>query len=74
MLGERLRALLRDLEKLTLQDQQRLADQIETWIANLEWQRLLNEEGPNALYEATLDEMRRSETRPLRLKELVEEA
>ncbi len=56
MLDERLQALLHNLEQLPEQDQQRLADQIEEWLDSIEWARILNEPGPDALYEAALEE------------------
>jgi hypothetical protein len=74
MLDERLHALLNELQRLALRDQQHLAAQIEIWLDNLKWQRLLNEQRPDALYDAALDEMRRGEIRPLQLMNLVEEA
>lgn len=65
MLDERLRALFADLEHLTAQDQEQLADQIEQWLDDHEWRRVLNEPGPDALYDAALEEIRRGETQPL---------
>jgi hypothetical protein len=65
MLDERRKAFPHDLEGRPLQDQQHFAAQIEIW--DLTWQRLLKDEGPTALYQAALDEIRRGERRPLRL-------
>ncbi|MBF6590143.1 MAG: hypothetical protein IVW57_06370 [Ktedonobacterales bacterium] len=62
MLDERLQALLHDLEHLPSQDQQRLADQIEEWLDTIEWARILHAPGPDALYEAALEEMRQGTT------------
>jgi hypothetical protein len=67
MLDERLQTLNHDLEALPAQDQQRLADQIEQWHDDSEWRRVLNEPGPDGLYEAALEEMYRGETQPLQL-------
>ncbi len=66
MLDERLQALLHNLEQLPAQDQQRLADQIEEWLDSIEWTRILNEPGPDALYEAAMEEIRQGETQPLK--------
>jgi hypothetical protein len=66
MLDERLQALLHDLEQLPAQDQQRLADHIEEWLDSIEWARVLNEPGPDALYEAAMEEIRKGETQPLK--------
>lgn len=66
MLDQRLQALMHDLEQLPSQDQQRLADQIEEWLDAIEWTRILNEPGPDALYEAALEEMRQGKTEPLK--------
>jgi hypothetical protein len=66
MLDERLQALLQDLEQLPPQDQQRLADHIEEWLDRNEWARVLSEPGPDALYEAALEEMRQGKTEPLK--------
>jgi hypothetical protein len=74
MLDERLQTLIHDLEALPFEDQQRLADQIEQWLDDIEWHRVLNEPGPDALYEAALEEMRRSETKPLQPEDFAEEA
>lgn len=74
MLDERLQALLHDLEQLTLQDQQHLADQLEAWLDDLEWHRVLNEPGPDALYEAAVEEIRQGTTHPLRPEDFAEEA
>jgi hypothetical protein len=74
MLDERLQALLRNLERLTPQDQQQLADQIEQWLNDIEWRRILNEPGPDALYEAAVEEIRRGETEPLQQKDFAGEA
>ena len=57
MLDERLQALLHNLEQLPEQDQQRLADQIEEWLDSIEWIHMLNGPGPDALYEAALEEI-----------------
>ncbi|HEY7834604.1 MAG TPA: hypothetical protein VIG30_13595 [Ktedonobacterales bacterium] len=73
MLDARLRSLLADLEHLTAQDQQVLADQIEQWLDDHEWRRVLNEPGPDALYDAALEEMRQGETLPLRPEDFAEE-
>jgi hypothetical protein len=73
MLDQRLQALLQDLEQLTPGDQQQLADQIEQWLDDLEWKRVLNEPGPGALYEAAVEEIQRGETQPLRLEDFTEE-
>jgi hypothetical protein len=74
MLDERLQALLHDLEHLTIQDQQYLADQIEAWLDDLEWRRMLNEAGPDALYEAAVEEIRQGKTQLLRPEDFAEEA
>ena len=74
MLDERLRALFTDLEHLTAQDQQQLADQIEQWLDDREWRRVLNEPSPDALYDAAMDEIRRDETRPLQPEDFAEKA
>ncbi|WIG59508.1 MAG: hypothetical protein OJF49_002255 [Ktedonobacterales bacterium] len=66
MLDERLQGLLQHLEQLAPDQQQRLADYIEEWLDELEWQRILNEPGPDALYEAAIKEMQLGETHPLR--------
>ena len=58
MLDARLQALLHDLPHLDPHNQQRLADQLEAWLDDMEWRRVLNEPGPDALYEAALEEMR----------------
>jgi hypothetical protein len=72
MLDERLQALLHDLEQLPAQDQQRLADQIEEWLDSIEWARVLNEPGPDALYEAAMEEIRKGETQPLKSEDFEE--
>jgi len=72
MLDERLQALLHDLEQLPVQDQQRLADQIEEWLDSIEWDRILNEPGPDALYEAAIEEIRQGQTQPLRPEDFEE--
>lgn len=74
MLQERLQALMRDLERLAPDDQQRLVDQIEQWLEAIEWDRVLNEDGPDALYDAARDEMRQGRTQPLRPEDFAEEA
>ena len=66
MLDRRLQALLHDLEQLAPEDQQHLADQIEEWLDDREWRRILNEPGPDALYETAVEEIRRGETQPLK--------
>lgn len=66
MLDERLRVLLRDLELLTRQDQQQLADHLEEWLEDMEWKRVANDPGPDALDEAAVEEMRQGRTKPLR--------
>ncbi len=66
MLDRRLRALLHDLEQLAPEDQQHLADQIEEWLDDREWRRILNEPGPDVLYETAVEEIRRGETQPLK--------
>lgn len=65
MIDKRLHALLQSLEQLAPEDQQRLADQIEEWLDDIEWKRVLNEPGHDALYEAAMDEMRQGGTKPL---------
>lgn len=65
---------MHDVEHLTPADQQQLADQIEQWLGDLEWHRILNEPGPDTLYEAAMDEIRREETLPLRLEDFEDEA
>jgi hypothetical protein len=74
MLDRRLQELLRDLEQLAPEDQQHLADQIEEWLDDLEWRRVLNEPGPDALFEAAVEEIRRGETQPLRPEDFEAEA
>jgi hypothetical protein len=74
MLDERLQTLLHELEQLDPQDQQRLADQLEAWLDDLEWRRVLNEPGPDELYEAAVEEMRQGQTQPLRPEDFAEEA
>ena len=74
MLDERLQALMHDLERLAPHDQQQLADQIEQWLEDIEWGRVLNEPGPDALYEAALEEMRQGRRQPLRPEDFAEEA
>ncbi|MGH2514654.1 MAG: hypothetical protein ACRDHP_03280 [Ktedonobacterales bacterium] len=74
MLNERLQTLLHNLEHLTAQDQQQLADQLEEWFDDLEWRRILNEPSPDALYEAAINEIRRGETQPLRPEDFEDEA
>ncbi|HST89072.1 MAG TPA: hypothetical protein VLJ14_11900 [Ktedonobacterales bacterium] len=74
MLDERLQAIMHDLERLGPHDQQQLADQIEQWLEDIEWRRVLNEPGPDALYEAAREEIRQGRTRPLRPKDFAEEA
>ncbi len=64
MLDERLQALLHNLEQLPEQDQQRLADQFEEWLDSIEWTRVLSEPGPDALYEAALEEICQGQTHP----------
>jgi hypothetical protein len=56
---------MRDLEQLDPHDQQRLADQIEQWLEDIEWRRVLNEPCPDALYDAALEEIRQERTQPL---------
>lgn len=65
MLDERLQALLHSLEQLPSEDQQHLADQIEEWLDDVEWKRVVNEPGSDALYEAAMDEIRQGKTKPL---------
>jgi hypothetical protein len=72
MLDTRLQALLHDLEQLTLEDQQQIADQLEQWLDDLEWRRVLNEPGEDALYDAAIAEIRRGETQPLRPEDFAE--
>jgi hypothetical protein len=72
MLDERLQALLHDLEQLPAQDQQRLADQIEEWLDSVEWTRILNEPGPDALYEAAIEEIRQGQAQPLKSEDFDE--
>ena len=74
MIDARLRALLDDIERLTAQDQQALADRIEQWLDELEWRRVLDQPGPDALYDAAMEEIRRGETKPLRPEDFAEEA
>lgn len=74
MLNERLQAIMHDLEQLEPHDQQQLADQIEQWLVDIEWRRVLNEPGPDALYDAALEEVRQGRTRPLRPEDFAEEA
>ena len=74
MLDERLQAIMHDLEQLPQHDQQQLADQIEQWLEDIEWSRVLNEPGPDALYDAALEEMRQGQTQPLRPEDFAEEA
>lgn len=69
MIDERLHALLLSLEQLPPEDQQRLADQIEEWPDDIEWKRILNEPGHDALYDAAMDEIRKGETKPLRTED-----
>ena len=54
------------LEQLPPKDQQRLADQMEAWLDDIEWRRVLNEPGHDALYDAAMDEIRKGEKKPLR--------
>jgi hypothetical protein len=70
VIDESLHTLLQSLEQLTPEDQQRLADQIEEWPDNIEWTRVLNEPGHDALYDAAMDEIRQGEMRLLHLEEL----
>ena len=65
VIDERLHALLQSLEQLAPEDQQRLADQIEEWLDDIEWKRVLNEPSHDALYDAAMDEIRQGETKPL---------
>lgn len=74
MLDVRLQALLHDIEQLTPRDQQQLADQLEEWLDDREWRRVLNEPGQDALYEAAREEMRQGETLPLQSKDFGDEA
>ena len=74
MLDERLQAIMHDLERLAPHDQQQLADQIEQWLEDIEWARVVNESGPDALYEAALEELRQGRTQPLRPEDFAEEA
>lgn len=74
MLDERLQSLLHNLEQLAPQDQQHLADQLEQWLDDVEWRRVLNEPGPDALYDAATEEIRLGETQPLRPEDFAEEA
>ena len=73
MLDQRLQTLVQDLEQLTPEDQQQIADRIEQWLDDLEWRRVLNEPGSDTLYEAAVEEMQRGETQPLRLEDFAEE-
>ena len=72
MLDERLQALLHDLEQLTVEDQQRIADQIEEWLDSIEWARILNEPGSDALYEAALKEIQQRQIQPLKSEDFEE--
>jgi hypothetical protein len=72
-LDERLPAVIHDLEQLAPQDQLQLADHIEQWLEDLEWRRVLNEPGPDALYDAAREEMHQGQTQPLPPKDLAEE-
>lgn len=74
MLDERLQGLLQHLKQLAPDQQQQLAERIEEWLDELEWQRILNESGPDALYEAAIEEIQRGETRPLHPEDFAEEA
>lgn len=74
MLDQRLLALLRDLEQLPTQQQQELADQIQDWLDDLAWKRVLNASEPDALYEAAVAEMQRGETLPLRAEDFEDPA
>ena len=74
MLDERLQAIMHDLEQLAPHDQQQLADRIEQWIEDIEWGRVLNEPGADALYDAAREEMRQGRTQPLRPEDFAEEA
>ena len=73
MLDERLQAMIHDLELLAPQDQLQLADHIEQWLEDLEWRRVLNEPGPDALYDAAREEVRQGLTQPLRPEGFAEE-
>jgi hypothetical protein len=73
MLDERLQALLHDLEQLDQLEQQRLADQIEQWLEDIEWSRVLNAPGPDALYDRAVEEIRQGQTQPLRSEDFAEE-
>jgi hypothetical protein len=66
MLDERLQALLRVVEQLSPQDQLFLADQLEEWLEGVEWRRVANEPGPDALDEAAIEEVRQGATKPPR--------
>jgi hypothetical protein len=73
MLDEHLQAMIHDLEQLAPQDQLQLADHIEQWLEDLEWQRVLNEPGPGALYDGARDDMRQGQTQPLRPEDWAKE-
>lgn len=55
------------------QDQRQLADQLEEWLEDIEWRRVTNESGPDALYEQAMEEIRVGKTRPLHPDDFAEE-
>jgi hypothetical protein len=67
-----LQAIIHNFEQLAPQDQLQLADHIEQWLEDVEWRRVVNEPGPDALYDAAREEMRQGQTRPLRPEDFAE--